>query len=104
MTFSIEKSKLPNFSKQSFEVITLDLYQKGKDDEWLINWRGDIIKSYANGPCWECDPMFMTLPQREQLKDYIATNQAEIEKQAKENREADRADYEYAKYLEEGGI
>lgn len=95
MTFSIEKEKLPSFSKQIFEVITLDLYQKGKDDEWLINWRGDIIKSYANGPCWECDPMFMTLPQREQLKDYIAANQAEIDAKAELDRIDDKAHGEW---------
>jgi hypothetical protein len=101
MTFSIEKSKLPSFNKQSFEVITVELYQRDSDSAWEINWRGDVIKSHANDPCWECDPLFMTISQREQLKDYIAANQAEIEEQAQENREADRADYEYAKYMEE---
>ena len=39
--------------------------------------------------------MFMTLPQREQLKDYIAANQAEIDANAELDRIDDKAHGEW---------
>lgn len=104
MTFSIEKEKLPSFSKQSFEVITLELFQQDSESAWEINWRGECLVAYPDGRCWSYPVEFITSSQFDELESYIAANQAEIEKQARENHEAGRADYEYAKYMEERGM
>lgn len=104
MTFSIEKSKLPRFSGQRWEVITLELGRFDGESEWVIDWLGEIIVSDTKHDCWIINGYGFTIAQEMSLNDYIAANQAEIEKQAQENREADRADYEYAKYMEDRGM
>lgn len=104
MTFSIEKSKLPSFKDYFFETITVELYQQDADAVWEINWKSECLATYRGGDCWTFKTDELPRYQRDELESYIAANQAEIEKQAQEIREADRADYEYGKYMEDRGI
>lgn len=109
MTFSIEKSKLPITGKHCDTHIDVELYQEDADSEWKVDKKKPFVfwvkGRTDNKPyLYEMRDSEIPIKMRYEIFEYIAANQAEIEKQAQENQEADRSDYEYAKYLEEGGI
>lgn len=104
MKFSINKSKLPSFSNQAWEVITLELDRFDDESAWEIDWDGEITLYEKKNACWIIDPSEITSKQQSEIDDYIAANQAAIDKKADDESYSNRADYEYSKYLEERGM
>jgi hypothetical protein len=95
MTFSIEKEKLPNFSKQSFEVITLELGRFDDESVWEIDWEGEFSVTYPGGCCWVITYDEFNQAQMDELDKYIATHQAEIDAKAELDRIDDKAHSEW---------